>query len=327
MVDLGRIFAIKKYAIHDGPNIRTTVFFKGCPLRCAWCHNPEGISSAIERVWVSDRCIGCGECLEGCQAGALFFENNDPVRRPDTTTHEETWPPADAFFHTKKIIRDLDLCVGCGHCVDICPALAHEATGYETDVTTIMEAIKKDIPFYDQSGGGVTFSGGDPLFQPQFLLALLKASQNLGIHRAVDTCAHATTDLLPEIAQHTDLFLIDIKHMESDTHKKLTGVPNGLILENIRCIAGMKKEIRFRIPLIEGVNSDPYNIEKTGRFIADIAPESGVDLLPYHEMASSKYGKLGMAVSPLSFRKPDNSQLTRCRQQLEGLGLKVTVGG
>ena len=302
MVDLGRIFAIKKYAIHDGPNIRTTVFFKGCPLRCAWCHNPEGISQAIERVWVADRCIGCGECLQECQAGALSLEN-------------------------QKLIRDHDRCVGCGHCVDICPALAHEATGYDVDVATIMEVIKKDIPFYDQSGGGVTFSGGDPLFQPQFLLALLKACGNLKIHRAVDTCAHATTDLLPDIIDHTDLFLIDIKQMESDTHKKLTGVPNGLILENIRCIAGMKKEIRFRIPLIDGVNSDPYHIEKTGRFIADIAPGSRVDLLPYHDMASSKYDKLGVAVSSSDFRKPDDNQLTRCSQQLVKMGLQVTVGG
>jgi pyruvate formate lyase activating enzyme len=302
MSEIGRIFAIKKYAIHDGPAIRTTVFFKGCPLRCAWCHNPEGMSDKIQILWIKSRCAGCGICLDECKAGALSLKNHD-------------------------IIRDTLICTGCGHCVEACPCLAHEATGWEVGVDGVMEEIKKDIPFFDQSGGGVTFSGGEPLFQPLFLMALLKRCKNIGIHRTIDTCAHAKTELLDPIAAMTDLFLIDIKHMDSDTHKKLTGVPNGLILENIRVLAGMKKSIRFRIPLIEGVNTAPENIEKTGRFIAGISPQSRVDLLPYHEMAASKYNKLGRALPSQVFEKPDPNTLDRCQRRLAGFGLNVAVGG
>lgn len=299
---MGRIFAIKKFAIHDGPNIRTTVFFKGCPLRCAWCHNPEGMLPQIETIWVKDRCVGCGYCLENCKAGALSLEKGN-------------------------IIRDADRCIRCGHCVDNCPTMAHENTGQNMEVDEIMKVIKKDIPFYDQTGGGVTFSGGEPLLQPQFLLKLLKACGNLKLHRAVDTCAHAKTDLLAQIADHTDLFLIDIKHMDSQIHQNFTGVPNGLILKNIQFFARVNKQIRFRIPLIDGVNSDPGNIEKTGRFIADTSPKSQVDLLPYHEMAAAKYHKLKMTTSSLSLKKPTQKTLERCLGQLAGFDLNVTIGG
>jgi pyruvate formate lyase activating enzyme len=299
---MGRVFAIKKFALHDGPNIRTTIFFKGCPLRCAWCHNPEGMSPKIEPIWDKDRCAGCGQCLDECKAGALSLENG-------------------------RITRDTGLCVRCGHCVDICPAMAHEATGQNMEVDDIMKEIKKDIPFYDQSGGGVTFSGGEPLLQPRFLLKLLRACGNLKLHRTLDTCAHVKTDLLAQIADQTDLFLIDIKHMDSEAHKQFTGVPNGLILENIRFFARLKNQIRFRIPLIDGVNSDPDNIEKTGRFISKTAPGSRVDLLPYHEMAWTKYHKLGMRVSSLLLKRPDNKALDRCAGQLAGFGLDVTIGG
>ncbi len=299
---MGRVFAIKKFALHDGPNIRTTVFFKGCPLRCAWCHNPEGISQEIQRIWVKDRCTGCGQCLDECKACALRLEAG-------------------------QILREKRLCTGCGHCVDNCPALAHEATGREMEADEVIKEIKKDIPFYDQPEGGVTFSGGEPLFQPRFLLKLLHACGNLNIHRAIDTCAHVKTDLLARIADQTDLFLIDIKHMDTDAHKKFTGVPNGLILENIAFFARMKNQIRFRIPLIDGVNIDADNIEKTGRFIAHTAPGSRVDLLPYHEMAAAKYHKLGMTVCSPGFKKPAPRTLDRCAAQLAGFDLDVTIGG
>ncbi len=299
---MGQVFAIKKYAIHDGPSIRTTVFFKGCPLRCVWCHNPEGISGDIERIWVKNRCIACGQCLEECRSGALGLEKGE-------------------------IIRDMGLCTGCGLCLDICPALAHDATARQMTVPKVMEEIIKDIPFYDQSGGGVTFSGGEPLSQPGFLLDLLRACKNLSIHTAVDTCAHAGTGLLEEIAGHTDLFLIDIKHMDHDTHKRFTGVPNQLILENIRFLASMKKQIRFRIPLIKGVNCDPETIEEAGRFIANTAPASRVDLLTYHEMARAKYEKLGKDFFPFSFEKPDKNEVGRLAGKLAALGLNVGIGG
>ncbi|WDP88429.1 MAG: glycyl-radical enzyme activating protein [Desulfobacter sp.] len=303
---MGKLFAIKKYAIHDGPAIRTTVFFKGCPLSCAWCHNPEGMSPEVDLVWLKDRCAGCGQCLQECRAGALTLE-------------QET------------IVRDRVRCTGCGHCADVCPALAHEVSGWEAEAAQVMDEVKKDMLFYDQSGGGVTFSGGDPLFQPEFLSELLRACGELGIHRTVDTCAHTTPAQIKDIAALTDLFLIDIKHMDTAAHKRFTGAGNGQILENIRLLAGMKKEIRFRIPLIEGVNSDAANIAETGAFIADAAPGSRVDLLPYHRLAGSKYAKLGMAMVhgefSAQFNTPGQDRLKYCAQQLEGFGLKVTLGG
>ena len=303
MTPQGYIFDIKKYAIHDGPNIRTTVFFKGCPLRCAWCHNPEGLIPGTQRIWRPSACLGCGQCIEQCPAHALVAEKDG-------------------------IFRDEALCTGCGLCVDTCPALAHEAVGYRVDVHDVMAEIKKDIPFYDQSEGGVTFSGGDPLFQPEFLLEMLEACRAMDIHCAVDTCLHTRTRLLEKIVTLADLFLIDIKHMDSRVHEKITGQPNDTILDNIRFLASKGKQIRFRIPLIDGVNADPENIEDTARFIAKIRAGSRVDLLPFHDMARTKYDKLGMASrSGLTMRRPTDEQLKRCQAQIKSHGLYTTVGG
>ncbi len=303
MTAQGYIFDIKKYAIHDGPNIRTTVFFKGCPLRCAWCHNPEGLTPGTQQVWKSSVCLGCGQCIEQCPAHALGAEKNG-------------------------IFRDKKLCTGCGLCVDTCPALAHEAVGRSVDVADVMAEIKKDIPFYDQSGGGVTFSGGDPLFQPEFLLNLLEACKAMDLHCAVDTCLYTQTRLLESIVKLTDLFLIDIKHMDSRIHENVTGKPNGLILDNIRFLASTATDIRFRIPLIDGVNADPENIDNTARFIAGVRAGSRVDLLPYHDMARTKYEKLGMASQEkVTLRRPTDEQLKRCQALVENHGLCTTIGG
>ena len=302
MTGKGQIFAIKKYAIHDGPSIRTTVFFKGCPLRCAWCHNPEGILPGLGRLWQKNLCIGCGQCVDECDANALALNK-------------------------EGIFRNNAKCDGCGHCVDICPALAHEAVGRSVDISEVMEQIKKDIPFYDQSGGGVTFSGGDPMFQPDFLFELLGACKSMDIHCTVDTCLYAKQAHLEKIAGLTDLFLVDIKHMDSTTHEKFTGRPNDLILDNIRFLAASSAKIRFRIPLIESVNTDSANIDKTGRFIAELRPESRVDLLPFHDMAKAKYEKLGMPLPDFEFSRPDEKTITHCAALLEAHGLYTTIGG
>ncbi len=302
MTERGQIFAIKKYAIHDGPNIRTTVFFKGCPLRCAWCHNPEGIIPGIEHIWQKKLCIGCGQCIKACDANALTLNQG-------------------------AIFRNKSLCTGCGHCAETCPALAHEAVGRIVDINDVITQIKKDIPFYDQSGGGVTFSGGDPLFQPQFLLELLKACKAINIHCAVDTCLYTRTALLEKIAGLTDLFLVDLKHMNSAAHEKFTGRPNELILDNIRFLAAAGADIRFRIPLIEGVNTDPDNINNTGRFISGIRPKSRVDLLPFHDMAAGKYKKLGMEIPNFSLQRPSDKKIARCADLLQAHGLYTTIGG
>lgn len=299
---MGTVFAIKKYAIHDGPNIRTTVFLKGCPLRCWWCHNPEGVDGEISLTWNSDRCIGCGQCLAVCPQNGLSIEN-DVVKRNDV------------------------LCTKCLSCTAACPALAQETTGWQADAEEIIAEIKKDMPFYDESMGGVTFSGGEPLAQHHFLLELLRECGRLGIHRAVDTCCFAETDVVLQIADNCELFLVDLKHMNSDKHLLYTGVANDIILKNIVALAARGSALHIRIPLIGGVNNDEENIRASGEFIKGLESVERVDLLPYHSIAGAKYRKLGKEYRALEFASIEVEELDRCAQVLRQTGLNVHVGG
>lgn len=298
----GNIFAIKRYAIHDGPNIRTTVFFKGCPLKCRWCHNPEGMDSRLSLIWIKARCIGCGACVSGCPTQSLSMVGEEIVRNDAT-------------------------CERCHECVTICPALAHEAVGWKTSVDEIIKEIKKDTPFYDESGGGVTFSGGEPLLQSAFLLELLQECGRLGVHRAVDTAAFAETELVFRVAEHCDLFLIDLKHMDSEKHRLYTGVPNELIQKNIFELARAGHALQIRIPLIEGVNSDDENMRLSGEFLAGLANPPGVDLLPYHSIAGSKYTKMGRENPGMEFTTVGRERLDACAENLTRMGLNVRIGG
>lgn len=298
----GSIFAIKRYAIHDGPNIRTTVFLKGCPLSCWWCHNPEGLSRDVELVYLEENCIGCRACIEGCHTGSLTGV-------------------------ASGISRNVASCNGCGDCVDCCPALAHEPTGQLLDVEEVMVEIEKDIPFYDQSGGGVTFSGGEPLQQPEFLLALLEACGGKGVHRAVDTCCHAPTATLLKIANHADLFLIDLKHMDNEKHQLYTGVGNRLILANITRLVENDHSVRLRLPLIPGVNDDSANLHETGRFASAISGVEHIDVLPYHSAAKAKYAKMSR-VYPGSAIAPATPEVIRKAVTiLQKYNLQVDIGG
>ncbi len=298
----GTIFAIKRYAIHDGPNIRTTVFLKGCPLSCIWCHNPEGLKPSIKVVTNNDRCIKCGACVEACSAQALSLSSDG-------------------------IVRDQTRCTLSMECVRVCPALAHEATGWETDVPALMAELIKDQPFYKQSGGGVTFSGGEPLQQPAFLLELLKACGKENIHRVVDTCGHTSTDTLLEIAEHTDLFLFDLKQMDSDAHQRFTGVPNEQILKNITVLAKTGTPLRIRFPLIPGVNTDEANIHATGAFISTLPGVDEIDLLAYQGAAKSKYTRLGMENPGAKLTPPSAEEKNRTLEILKEYGLHVHFGG
>jgi pyruvate formate lyase activating enzyme len=299
---MGTVFAIKRYAIHDGPDIRTTIFLKGCPLSCRWCHNPEGMSPLISMLWSDRRCIGCGDCIEKCPSGSLSRSGDD-------------------------LLRDPGRCLCCGRCAEICPALAHEATGWEASVADIMAEIGRDLPFYDQSGGGVTFSGGEPLLQAEFLIELLQACGRMGIHRAVDTCAYVAQATLLEVARHTDLFLVDIKHMDSDKHRYYTGVGNDRILSNIQALAELGKALHIRLPLIEGVNGDDDNLRRSGAFIAALKNVETVDILPYHGAAAVKYARLGLAYPGEAYVPMTQQKLTHCVDLLTSMGLKVQLGG
>lgn len=306
----GTIFAVKRYAIHDGPNLRTCVFLKGCPLRCAWCHNPEGMDHPAVMVSMPERCVGCGACIAACPGNALRITASGPA-------------------------RDHAACSLCTTCEQVCPALAHEATGKEQSVAQVLEAIEKDRPFYDCSEGGVTFSGGEPLAQPGFLLELLRACGRRGIHRAVDTCAYAETSLLLHIAKETDLFLIDIKHMDDAAHRRFTGVSNRRILANISTLAEYGHPLRLRLPLIPGINDDDANLRATGAFIAALPERThnatpgtrSVDVLPYHSAAKAKYAKLGKAYPGADIPPSDPQRVRHAVEILRQFGLTVHTGG
>jgi len=297
----GTLFALKRYAIHDGPSIRTTVFLKGCALACWWCHNPEGIGKDIQLVSSPQRCIACGECIENCTQHALHQSNGD-------------------------IQRDQDLCTICSECVETCPALVHEATGWETDVNNVMTELLKDKTFFDEDQGGVTFSGGEPLSQPDFLLELLTACGTHGIHRTVDSSGYAARETVQRINSETDLWLLDLKHMDSGQHKKHTGVGNELILGNIQLLSDQDAFMRIRIPLIPGFNAFPNVLDTMARFISTLKNVPAVDILPYHDTAKSKYEKLGLVHTPVPSKRAVLNP-TKAIEIFNNYGIPAESGG
>jgi pyruvate formate lyase activating enzyme len=298
----GTIFDISRYAIHDGPGIRTTVFFKGCPLSCWWCHNPESISPELHVSLRPNRCVRCGNCIAICPNHAIAFSEGA------TTT-------------------DPTLCELCLKCAQVCCADAREVVGRSVTPEEIMVEIKKDVAFYDESGGGVTFSGGEPLMQPAFLLELLEACGQLDIHRAVDTSGHASRELLLKVAGQTDLFLYDLKHMDPEIHRKYTGVSNEVILENLTHLSAAGAIICVRLPLIPGVNDDWSNVENTGAFVAKLNHVTRIDVLPYHDAMRSKYKRFGWGYRLGELPPPDPRHLQAIAGLLRSFGLRVTVGG
>ena len=298
----GKIFDIKKYAIHDGPGIRTTIFFKGCPLSCRWCHNPESISGATQRLYREERCIGCLECISACLNEAISAAEN-----------KLKWEAAN--------------CVYCKTCARRCPAEAVEFIGKTMSVEDVVAEISKDTLFYDESSGGVTFSGGEPLMQPSFLTGLLKACGDLDLHRAVDTCGYADTRTLLKVASHVDLFLYDLKHMDPEKHYRYTGVSNEMILGNLKCLSQQGTKIIIRLPVIPGINNDRKNIERTGAFLSPLAGVNQVNILPYHRTAAAKYKNLGLPYDIADIERPARDDLESIARQLERYGLQVKIGG
>jgi len=297
------VFDIKRYAINDGPGIRIAVFLKGCNLNCAWCHNPESISDEAERMYSSSRCIRCGTCVAACPEKAI------------TLTPE-------------GIITDMALCKMYGKCAGVCPTKAIEISGGEISVAEIMQEIEKDRPFFDQSGGGVTFSGGEPLLHHKFLIRLLKECGKRGIHRAVDTAGFVKTEIILQVAEHTDLFLYDLKMMDPEKHRKWTGVTNEKILENLKALSATGAKIIIRIPLIGGVNDDAENIETTARFVAGLSGmKKDVNLLPFHKIAQTKYQKLGRPEDFHLLEEPSKEKQLQAVSIFQKYGLAASIGG
>ncbi len=297
------IFDIKRYAINDGPGIRVVIFFKGCNLHCAWCHNPESISSKVEKMYAPVKCIKCGTCVEACPEKAITLT-------PD------------------GIITDADLCKACGKCAEVCPTKAIEMSGKAMTVPEIMEIIEKERIFFDQSGGGVTFSGGEPLIHSDMLIKLLDECRKRSIHTAIDTAGNVSTENILEVAKRTDLFLYDLKMMDSDLHKQWINSGNERILQNLKAISETGAHVIIRIPLIGGVNDTIQNIGQTAKFIAELAGEKKeVNLLPYHSIAENKYKKLGKSADFEKLSEPGENVLNQAISTFAEYGIHATVGG
>ena len=298
----GRIFNIQRCSVHDGPGIRTTVFLKGCPLSCTWCHNPEGIDRAPVLMINADRCLGCGGCSDAC-----------PVEVGGAAPVWEPW--------------DRSACTQCGSCVDACPADARQLAGRDYEVGELADTLERDRVFFEASGGGVTFSGGEPLAQAEFLSDCLRECRRRGLHATVDTCGLAPRETLLEVAKLADLVLFDLKHMDPDRHRSETGSDNSLILDNLRALSENEVEVWVRIPLIPGFNDDPANIEDTGAFLEELPGRHRVYVLPYHGIAEGKWSRLDEAGDRPRLRSPDAESLRSVSEDLARHNLEVTVGG
>jgi len=264
----GLVFDIQKYSIHAGPGIRTTVFFKGCPLTCWWCHNPESRGREPFVHYDGAQCLGCLECVDACPEGALSAGANG-------------------------IVTDVERCGQHGTCAATCPAEARRLVGRRTTVSELMDEVEADRLYYDQSGGGVTFSGGEPLAQWRFLLEALAACREREFHRVVDTTGFAAPDVLMRVARETDLFLYDLKVMDPELHLRSTGVPLRPILNNLVRLLSGGARVQIRIPLIPGVTTDE-GIEQTADFLGEHSGVEGVRLVPFHRSAKDKHRKFGV---------------------------------
>ena len=306
----GTVFNIQTYSIHDGPGIRTTVFVKGCPLRCLWCANPESNLSKPQLMTYSSKCTGCGLCVPKCPNGAISI---GPYQSGSTTKY--------------IAITDRTKCTDCGACIAACPSEAREIAGKTMTVREVIDKVKKDKLFYDGSGGGMTISGGEPLMHPEFTSNLFAAAHAEGIHTAIETSSFASKNAVDMVYQHVDLGLLDIKHMDNTQHEKLTGVPNTYILENIKHIAvDLKVPVIIRVACIPGYNDSPENILATTKFAQTLGKDVLVNLLPAHRLGESKNESLGQE-NKCEIIVPSDEHMQDLKKLVEDAGSPCKIGG
>ena len=293
----GVVFNIQKFSINDGPGIRTTVFLKGCPLRCIWCHNPESKSTKQQLFYDARKCVGCGRCAEACPNGAHKFTDGT---------------------HT----IDRDLCTVCGACAGACIPEALEVVGEEKTVDEVIREVMKDKAFYDNSGGGITVSGGEPMLQFEFTLELLKAAKESGLHTAMETCGFAKPEQYREIAPYVDLFLYDYKETDSKKHKEFTGADNDLILSNLRMLNEMGANLILRCPIIPTLNDREEHFRGIAKLAKELDRVSEVHIEPYHPLGSGKADLLDIPYELKDLTFPENDTVQKWIDDLQSM---VTV--
>ncbi len=288
----GTVFNIQRFAIHDGPGIRTTVFLKGCPLKCFWCHNAESLRLEPEIFFQSDKCIGCGWCFNACPQHCHRLENG-------------------------KYLFCRENCMRCGRCAEKCYAEAIELIGRTMTVTEVLAEVMKDKPFYENSGGGMTVSGGEPMLQFEFTRHLLKDARSAGIHNCLDTCGFASFDDYSQILKDVDIFLYDLKSTDSDKHRTLTGVPLAGILDNLYRLDEAGARIILRCPLIPGFNDDDEHLKKIAVTANKLRHVQEINLHPYHPLGKDKYKHLGYQVDGIQVECASESKINHYLQVVE----------
>ncbi len=315
----GRIFDLMRFAIHDGPGIRTTVFLKGCPMRCRWCHNPESQQSGREIMLRGERCLGCGDCVRVCPSGAASLTaaagSPEPVR-----------PGARPLPPAASVTSGRSLCRACGECARVCPSGAREIVGRTVSAREVVAEVERDRVFHEESGGGVTISGGEPLAQPEYLGELVGLLRRRGHRVVVDTSGFAGPEALGVIAPEVNTFLYDLKLMDSETHRRFTGVPSEPILDNLRLLVGRGCDVVVRVPIIPGINDDEGNLSATAEFLRGLGPAPPVGLLPYHRTGVDKYHRLGRDYPLPETEPPSPERMTEIARRWRERGLEVKIG-
>jgi pyruvate formate lyase activating enzyme len=299
----GIVFEIERFAIEDGPGIRTLVFMKGCPLSCVWCSNPESQDPCPEIGYFKDNCIGCGKCAEICPQKAISYVKDE------------------------GLVIDRNKCDRCGLCAEVCVANSKVLIGKSMTADEIIAEVKKDSVFYKHSSGGITVSGGEPAFQGDFLIELLAKCHDQGLNTAIETCGYTSWENLKNIAEHTDLIFYDLKHMNPQVHKKLTGVSNELILKNLENLSKLDKSVIARLPLIPGYNDSLDNVEKTMDFVKNLDNIPKLEILPYHRLGQAKYERLNRQYELKELLPVDRKELVWLVELGNKKGLRVQIGG